>query len=94
VLLTDDNLFNLKAMRLQMEKNYNWELEEAYNGEMACKKVKENIDKAFDIIFMDIDMPVMNGIEAMIAIRENIELKLKNIKPVIIALTGYYSEED
>ncbi|HYF33830.1 MAG TPA: response regulator, partial [Prosthecobacter sp.] len=40
----------------------------------------------YDIIFMDLQMPVMGGIDATLAIRQNFHLKRQ---PVIIAMTGH-----
>ncbi len=38
------------------------------NGEEAVEAVRDNVD--IDIVFMDIEMPVMNGIEATMEIKE------------------------
>ena len=46
ILIADDNLFNLKAMRMQLEKIYNWEISEAYNGEIALNLVKDKLENS------------------------------------------------
>jgi CheY-like chemotaxis protein len=57
--------------------------DEAANGKEAVEKVQQN---EYDIIFMDMRMPVMNGYEAAGIIRNLPEKKYKQIP--IIALTG------
>jgi CheY-like chemotaxis protein len=60
--------------------NYGAEITEAFNGAEAIEKIKET---SFDIVLMDIQMPVMDGFEATKMIRENISTSLP-----IIALTA------
>lgn len=57
----------------------------ASNGEEAIKCVKNN---NFDIIFMDVSMPIIDGYEATSAIR-----KIKGCKTPIIATTAYSENE-
>ena len=59
----------------------NLKLQIAENGSVCIEKVKEN---DFDIILMDMDMPVMNGYEAATIIRK----EMKNNIP-IIAVTAH-----
>ena len=56
------------------------EVEECYNGEEALRKVKE---KHYDIILMDIMMPVMSGVTAMKELK-----KIKNFNTPVLALTA------
>ena len=67
VLIVDDS----KLMRIMLKKIVEelqiFELiEEAENGQVALEKLKDN---NFDIILLDIEMPVMNGVEALREIR-------------------------
>ena len=62
VLLVDDRDINLKVAGLMLKK-LGCEVETASNGQIAIKKYDENPSK-FDLIIMDIQMPVMDGINA------------------------------
>jgi CheY-like chemotaxis protein len=84
ILCVDDELVNRIIYKKRLEKlNYNIELAE--DGMDAIKKVEEATTqgKSFDMIFMDINMPKLDGIEAMKKLRE------KGYKIPIIAVTGY-----
>lgn len=83
VLLVEDNLINQKlALRLLDKLNAKCEL--ASNGQEAVAKVRH---RRFDIVLMDIMMPVMDGVQATHAIREFERLNELPQTP-IIALTA------
>ncbi len=66
-LIVEDNLVNQKLMEVMlMQKNIN--SKSVGNGLLALEEIK--LGNVYDIIFMDINMPVMNGIEATLAIIE------------------------
>eukprot|EP00825_Cyclidium_porcatum_P012464 TRINITY_DN16502_c0_g1_i1.p2 TRINITY_DN16502_c0_g1~~TRINITY_DN16502_c0_g1_i1.p2 ORF type:complete len:112 (+),score=23.14 TRINITY_DN16502_c0_g1_i1:197-532(+) len=54
----------------------NFHIQEAENGKVAIEKILDKLNnpdqqkKIFDIIFMDINMPVMNGLEATMQINK------------------------
>lgn len=62
VLLVDDRDINLKVASLMLKK-LGCKTETASNGKIAIKKYEETQTK-FDLIIMDIQMPVMDGINA------------------------------
>ena len=66
VLLVDDNLINIMVGKQILEKS-NLQVEVAHDGLIALKKVKE---EDFDIILMDIQMPLMDGYAAAKEIRK------------------------
>jgi len=81
-----DNRFLIKAF-LQ-KKDYSFEMAE--NGLEALEKFKNN---SYDLILMDIQMPEMNGYQAVNEIRE-LEKENKLDKTEIIALTAYALDSD
>ena len=82
VLLVEDNDINrLYAVRLL--KKWNIEVEEAENGVIAVDKVKND---DFNVVLMDLQMPVMDGFEATTIIRNKFSPP-KSETP-IVALTA------
>ena len=94
ILLVEDNDFNAEvAMTLLDGENYN--IKRASNGAECLDMVKESLNPdadSFDIIFMDIQMPVLNGYETTKELR-NFEDSRVNKLP-IIAMTADAFEED
>ncbi|KAL6237062.1 hypothetical protein BDW75DRAFT_205013 [Aspergillus navahoensis] len=95
VLVVDDNFINLNLMLTFLKKRRLRFLDSAENGQLAVDAV-ERTPGGYDLIFMDISMPVMNGFEATRAIRA-IERERGTELPTpatIIALTGLSSVRD
>lgn len=67
VLVVEDNRINQNLMRLMLQE-YGLSVVVADNGQDAVDKIKT---QNFDIVFMDIDMPVKNGIEATLEIKNS-----------------------
>ncbi len=86
-LIVDDEEYNRLVLRLIMKK-WKIEFEEAENGEIALEKIK---NRKFDVILMDIRMPIMDGIKATELIRNDATLppELK-----IIGLSAINAKED
>ena len=87
ILLAEDNLFNQKlAVTLLKKRGHRVTVVE--NGALAVTHVK---NLHFDIVLMDVNMPVMDGLEATRKIRE-IEAQLGKHTP-IVAMTAFASVE-
>ncbi len=80
ILLVEDNQLNVKLI-LSLFSEYGLVLQVAENGSVGIEKLREN---KFDIVLMDMEMPVMNGYEAATIIRN----EMKNSIP-IIAMTAH-----
>jgi CheY-like chemotaxis protein len=88
VLIVEDNLINQKMLaNLLKRQGYNCVV--ASNGEEGVKLYQS---MHFRIIFMDIEMPVMNGIDATICIRK-FEAEMRIPSAFIICLTGIAQDE-
>ncbi|CEP15224.1 hypothetical protein [Parasitella parasitica] len=86
-LLVDDNPINQKVLSRTLTR-MGLDPRIAQNGREACDLVANAKDagKPFELIFMDIWMPEMNGLEAAAKIRQ--ELASSDLKPYIIAMTA------
>jgi CheY-like chemotaxis protein len=83
VLLAEDNAINQKVA-LRALSTLGIEAELVVNGEEALRLAKSG---AFDLVLMDCQMPVMDGYEATIAIREW-ELSSRGKRLPIVAMTA------
>ncbi len=90
ILLVEDNLINQKVS-LQSLRGMGFEVDLAINGVEAIEKYKQ---QQYDLILMDIQMPVMDGITATKKIRQ-LEQDRKIEKPIqIIAITANSLKDD
>ena len=89
ILVVDDEEFNLNCMKnlLKLEKN---KADFAINGEEAVNKVIKNPN--YKLIFMDIYMPIMDGLQASKKI-ENLVNEGKVSKKLIIIIISAHSQE-
>ncbi len=86
ILLAEDNDLNLQLMTLMLDQ-LGYDMEIARNGREVLEKVK---DHTFDLILMDVQMPIMNGLEATREIR-----KLRSNSDLwIIGLSANVFDED
>jgi PAS domain S-box-containing protein len=81
ILLAEDNISNQKVT-LQILKKLGYRADAVVNGQEVLEALER---QPYDIIFMDVKMPVMNGIEAARKIRE----RWPENGPKIIAVTAY-----
>ena len=88
-LVAEDNLINQRLIKIMLQE-YNIGVRTASNGTEAVKACEE---EDFDIVFMDIDMPIKNGILATQEIKEQRNPGGSSYKP-IVALTALAMEGD
>ncbi len=86
-LLVEDNTVNQIVTRKTLEK-LKFEIDIANHGAEAVKMVQE---KEYDLVFMDIQMPVMDGFTASIQIRN---LGGRHLTTPIVAMTAGAMQED
>jgi PAS domain S-box-containing protein len=81
ILLAEDNLVNQKVATTMLKKlGYNPKV--ANNGLEALALAKS---EAFDLIFMDMQMPEMDGVTTTLRIREDFSIQ---VQPIIVAMTA------
>lgn len=90
ILLVEDNVLNQRIVLFSLKK-LNHTVTIANNGLEAVEKFKED---NFDVILMDIMMPVMDGLEATTKIREVEECNRAEKRTPIIALTANTMDND
>jgi signal transduction histidine kinase/CheY-like chemotaxis protein len=83
ILLVEDQPVNQKLTRLMLNRLGYSQVDLAENGQEAVDLVGK---RDYDVILMDLQMPVMGGQDATREIRNNRQLKHQ---PVIVAVTGY-----
>lgn len=89
VLIVDDSNVTRKMVARAFEKA-NFIVDTAENGREGVEKLKTSI---YDIAFMDIDMPVMNGFEATKKLREWEDTMRPGVRQPICALTAAYVDD-
>jgi len=89
ILLVEDNLINQKISKITLEKS-GCKLDVANNGKEGLEKYIQN---PYDLILMDIQMPVMDGLEATRQIRK-FEKEQGERHAFIVALTANALESD
>ena len=91
VLAAEDNDINWEIINMLLEM-HGIESVRAENGQIAVDMLASSQPGDFDLVFMDVQMPVMNGIEATKAIRALPDERLAAI-PIIAMTADAFSED-
>lgn len=91
VLLVEDMPVNRQIAQMQL-KSLGLTIDTAENGQVAVDKLKETEPGFYDIVLMDIQMPILDGYSATKVIREDSREDLKNI-PIIAMTANAFSED-
>jgi len=90
ILLVEDNVLNQRIVLFSLKK-LNHEVTIANNGLEALEKFRQ---ENYDVVLMDIMMPIMDGLEATTKIREEEDLMQTRKRTPIIALTANTMDND
>ncbi len=90
ILVIEDNLIN-QRLAATLFKRLGHDVDVALNGLLGLELFKK---KKYDLILMDLQMPVMTGLEAAQAIREHENKTKEEKRTVIIAVTTFNHHED
>jgi CheY-like chemotaxis protein len=85
VLFAEDNPVNTKLMKILL-KNLGCHFDAVPDGQVACNVLQKN---HYDVVLMDVQMPIMNGLEATKIIQEEINNQIP-----IITLTAAALQEE
>lgn len=92
ILLVDDNMANLE-IETEILQGMGFIVETAINGQAAVEKMELASPEDFDLILMDIQMPVMNGWEAARAIRRLPEPSVSHIPIIALSADAFDSDK-
>ncbi len=91
ILLAEDNEIN-REIETELLGELGFLIDPAENGEIALEKIKEADPGYYDVVLMDLQMPVMDGWQASLAIRSLLDKEKAGVP--IIALTANVLEND
>ena len=91
VLLVEDNDLNREIAKAILTDE-GFVVDEAHNGQIAVEIISQSAPKTYEVVLMDIQMPVMDGYEATRQIR-NLSDKMKANVPIVAMTANAFEEE-
>ena len=91
ILLAEDNELNMEIAEFMLQ-NEGAEMTKAWNGQQAVELFRKSKPGEFDVILMDIMMPVMNGYEATKEIR-SLDREDAKVVPIIAMTANAFTED-
>lgn len=92
ILLVEDNEINLE-IETEILEGLGFNIETAKNGHIAVEKMKNSKPGEFGLILMDIQMPVMDGLQATKYIRKLDNPELANIPVIALSANAFESDK-
>lgn len=92
VLLVEDNELNMEIAKTLIEER-GVSVEEAYDGKEAVDRVLKHPEGYYDLVFMDIQMPVMDGYDATKEIRAFEKMNARRNTPIVAMSANAFSED-
>jgi len=94
ILIVDDEVFNLMILENYC-KSAQLRTERAYNGKEALQKVQDIYRKGqrFDMVLMDVNMPIMDGYQTTVNLRNLMASHEIHNDVIIIGVTAYVSKD-
>lgn len=91
ILLVEDNELN-SEIAVEFLTSVELEVETAKNGQIAVEMVKDHSEHYYDLIFMDMQMPVMDGCQAARAIR-GLEMEYVKMLPIVAMTANAFADD-
>ena len=92
VLVVEDNLLNLE-IATELIQGLGADVDQAINGQKAVNAMANTPEGYYDLVFMDMQMPVMGGVEATRAIREQERTGGRKAVPIVAMTANAFNED-
>lgn len=93
VLLVEDNMLNMEIANFMLS-NQGMQVTEAYNGQEAVDAFTSSEEGEFDVIVMDLMMPVLNGLEATKIIRSLSRSDSQTVPIIALSANAFVDEQE
>ncbi len=91
ILIVEDNTLNAQVAE-ELLQMVGFQTERAVNGKIALDKFQISVEGTYDAILMDVQMPIMTGVEAAREIRKSIHPQAKTI-PIIAVTANAFTDD-